>query len=196
MDFKSEDLIIFQTCYGTYKYKVLPFKLTNGLATYQQYINDILFDYFNDFYIAYLNNIIIYFKNELKYKEYIYKILQRLQKAGLQVNIKKLKFSIKCIKYLGFIISINGIKADLKKIVIISQWEPPQIVKGYSYFQVFATSTDALLRTIVGLLNLLPALLKKTGFSTLMLYISRPLISLKSGQFLLCYSPIFTQNGP
>ena len=58
-----------------YKYKVLPFGLINGLITYQWYINDILFDYLNNFYTAYLDNIIIYFKNELKYKKHIYKVL-------------------------------------------------------------------------------------------------------------------------
>jgi hypothetical protein len=58
-----------------YKYKVLPFKLINGLATYQRYINDILFNYFNNFYIAYLDDIIIYFKNKLKHKEYVCKVL-------------------------------------------------------------------------------------------------------------------------
>jgi len=58
-----------------YKYKVLPFRLTNGLVTYQRYINDILFNYLNDFYTAYLDNIIIYSKNKLEYKEYVYKVL-------------------------------------------------------------------------------------------------------------------------
>jgi hypothetical protein len=43
----------------------------------------VLFDYLNNFYIAYLDNIIIYSKNKLEYKEYIYKVLQRLCKAGL-----------------------------------------------------------------------------------------------------------------
>jgi len=33
--------------------------------------------------MAYLDNIIIYSKNKLEYKEYIYKVLQRLYKAGL-----------------------------------------------------------------------------------------------------------------
>jgi len=42
---------------------------------YQQYINNILFNYLNDFYTAYLDNIIIYSKNKLEYKEYIYKVL-------------------------------------------------------------------------------------------------------------------------
>ncbi|OCK91641.1 uncharacterized protein K441DRAFT_573513, partial [Cenococcum geophilum 1.58] len=63
-----------------------------------------LIDYLNNFYTAYLDNIIIYFKNKLEYKEYIYK-----------VNIKILEFSVKRIKYLGFIISINKIKANLEK---------------------------------------------------------------------------------
>ena len=75
MDPKLEDLTIFWTCYGIYKYKVLPFGLINGLTTYQQYMNDILFDYLNNFYIAYLDNIMIYSKNELEYKEHVYKVL-------------------------------------------------------------------------------------------------------------------------
>ena len=137
MDPRLEDLTIFQTYYGIYKCKVLPFGLTNGLATYQQYINNILFNYLDDFCTAYLNNIIIYSKNELEYKEYIHKVLQRLLKAGLQADIKKLKFSVKRTKYLGFIISMDGIKTDLEKTAAINQWTPPQTVKGVQLFLGF-----------------------------------------------------------
>jgi len=121
IDPRSKDLTIFRTRYGTYKYKVLPFRLTNGPAMYQRYINDILFNYLNDFYTAYLDNIMIYSKNKLEHEEHVHKVLQRLRKAGLQVNIKKLEFSVKYIKYLGFIISINGIKTDPEKTAIINQ---------------------------------------------------------------------------
>jgi len=58
-----------------YKYKVLPFGLTNGPAIYQQYINNVLFNYLNNFYTAYLDNIIIYSKNELEYKKHVCKVL-------------------------------------------------------------------------------------------------------------------------
>jgi len=58
-----------------YKYKVLPFRLTNRLAIYQRYINNVLFNYLNDFYMAYLDNIIIYSKNKLEHKEHVYKVL-------------------------------------------------------------------------------------------------------------------------
>jgi len=113
-----------------YKYKVLPFRLTNGLAIYQQYMNDILFNYLDNFCTAYLDDIMIYSKNEMEHEEHVYKVLQRLHKAGLQANIKKLEFSVKRIKYLGFIISMDGIKVDPDKTAIINQWEPPWTVKG------------------------------------------------------------------
>jgi len=58
-----------------YKYKVLPFRLTNRPAIYQRYINDVLFNYLNNFYTAYLDNIIIYSKNKLEYKEHVHKVL-------------------------------------------------------------------------------------------------------------------------
>ena len=45
----------------------MPFGLTNGPATYQRFINDVLFDYLNDFYTAYLNDILIYSENKLDY---------------------------------------------------------------------------------------------------------------------------------
>ena len=128
---------MFWTCYRIYKYKILPFGLTNGPATYQQYINDILFDYLDDFCIAYLDNIIIYSENELEYEEYVYKVLYWLYKAGLQADIKKLEFSVKCIKYLGFIISIDRIEADSEKTAVINQWEPLWTIKGVQSFLGF-----------------------------------------------------------
>ena len=82
-------------------------------------MNNVLFDYLNDFCTTYLNNIIIYLKDPLKYKCYIQKVLERLCKASLQVDIKKLEFNVTCIKFLSFIISTNGIKVNLEKVAII-----------------------------------------------------------------------------
>jgi Reverse transcriptase (RNA-dependent DNA polymerase) len=119
MDPISKDLITFYTYYRSYKYKVLPFKLINGLAIYQRYINDVLFNYLNKFYTVYLDNILIYLDNKLKYKVHIKKVLERLRNVGLQVDIKKCKFRVKRIKYLGFIVSTDRIKVDPKKVEVI-----------------------------------------------------------------------------
>ena len=83
MHLDSEELTTFQTRYRVYKCKVLWEGLTNGPATYQRYMNDILFDYLDVFCTAYLDNILIYSEDPLMHKEHVCKVLERLRKAGL-----------------------------------------------------------------------------------------------------------------
>ena len=137
MNPESEELIMFRTRYRSYKCKVLPFDLTNRPATYQRYMNDVLFDYLDDFCTAYLDDILIYSDNELDHDAHVYKVLQRLQDAGLQADIKKCEFSVKRTKYLGFIISTDGIEVDSEKISAVESWQPPKTVKGIQLFLGF-----------------------------------------------------------
>ena len=46
----NENFTTFVTSLKIYKYRMLLFELTNESVIYQQYINDILFEYLNDFY--------------------------------------------------------------------------------------------------------------------------------------------------
>jgi hypothetical protein len=137
MDPDSEELTTFRTRYGAYKCKVLPFGLTNGPATYQRYMNDILFDYLDVFCTAYLDDILIYSENELEHEEHVKKVLRRLREAGLQADIKKSEFSVKQTKYLGFIVGTNGIEVDPEKVEVVRSWQAPTTVKGVQSFLGF-----------------------------------------------------------
>jgi len=79
----------------------------------------LLFDCLNDFVTVFIDNILIYSINKAEYKLYVKKVLYRLRKAKLQTNIKKYKFYIKLTRFLKFIIEIDGIRIDPKKIFII-----------------------------------------------------------------------------
>src|SRR5436190_2181733 len=100
-------------------------------------MNDVLFDYLDDFCTAFLDDILIYSDNELEHEEQVRKVLQRLREAGLQTDIKKSEFSVKRTKYLGFIISADGIEADPEKTSVIDQWDPPRTVQGVQSFLGF-----------------------------------------------------------
>ncbi|KAI0992056.1 hypothetical protein K3495_g16130, partial [Podosphaera aphanis] len=137
MDPASEEYTTFRTRYGSYKSKVLPFGLTNGPATYQRFMNDVLFDYLDDFCTAYLDDILIYSPNNFEHEDHVRKVLQRLRDAGLQADINKCEFNVQRTKYLGFIISIDGIEVDPEKISVVKNWSYPSNVKGVQSFLGF-----------------------------------------------------------
>ena len=78
-----------------------------------------MFNYLDNFYTAYLDDILIYLDNELEYEQHVKKVLERLRYTSLQIDLKKCKFHVTRTKYLGFIVSTNGIEVNLDKISII-----------------------------------------------------------------------------
>jgi hypothetical protein len=67
------------------------------------------------------------------------KVLWRLHKAGLKLDIEKSEFAFSEIKYLGFIISAKkDIKIDPGKVEAIKKWEAPTTVKGVRSFIGFS----------------------------------------------------------
>ena len=74
----SEDLIIFITSLSAFKYKILPFDLINELMSYQQYINEVLFNFLNYFIQIYLDDILIYNKTCREHVNYIHSVLSKL----------------------------------------------------------------------------------------------------------------------
>ncbi|KAI9035588.1 reverse transcriptase family protein [Aspergillus affinis] len=76
-------------------------------------------------------------ENEQEHELHVRIVLERLQQAGLQVAIYKCKFHVTRTKYLGFIISTEGIEVDSAKIAAIVNWATPTTVKGVQSFLGF-----------------------------------------------------------
>ena len=74
----NEDFTIFIISLSTFKYKVLPFNLINELMSYQQYMNEVLFNFINYFVQVYFDDILIYSKIHKKYINYVCSVLKRL----------------------------------------------------------------------------------------------------------------------
>jgi len=70
------------------------FELTNKPAIFQRYVNNLFLDYLDQFITIFINNILVYSQNELEHQEHVIRVLNQLQKAGLQADIRKYKFYI------------------------------------------------------------------------------------------------------
>ena len=125
----EEQKITFRTRYGSYEYKVILFGLTNALILYQSLINDILREDFDKKIIIYLNNILIYLKIYRQYRKDVKGILNKLSDRELRLELKKYIFYKKEVQFLGYIINIEGIQINLKKIKAIIEQPIPINVK-------------------------------------------------------------------
>ena len=134
----SEDLTTFITALGSYKYRVLPFGLTNGPSTFQQYINDTLWDFLNDFCQAYLDDILVYSKTRTEHRIHVKQVLHRLREADLQVDIKKCEFDVSETAFLGVLVSGEGLRMDPQKVKAVLDWVQPTNLKEVQGFIGFA----------------------------------------------------------
>ena len=137
MHSNSENLTIFITSLNAFKYKVLSFNLINGSAFYQQYINEVLFNFFNHFVQVYLDDILIYSRTHREYIDHVHSVLKRLQEAGLQADIQKCKFHVQKTKFLRLILTTEELEVDLKKIEAIKNQPTPNNLKSTQNFLEF-----------------------------------------------------------
>ncbi len=122
MHFDSENYTIFIIMLEAYKLKMLSFELINDSILFQQYMNNVLWDFLNDFCQVYLNDILIYSKTQQEYKQHIKMILSRLQEADLQMNIWKCKFNVKEIIFLKVIVLEQDLHMNFIKVKVIVNW--------------------------------------------------------------------------
>jgi hypothetical protein len=107
---------------------MMPFNLINISTSFQVLINNIFREYLDIFVVAYLDDILIYSTNEKDHIKQVNLILKTLEKAGIRINEPKCTFHAKEIEFLDYIISLNGIKINPKKIQTIQNWPIPRNV--------------------------------------------------------------------
>ena len=115
----DEKKTTFLIKYDLYEYVVMFFDFCNVFETFQLYINDVFKKYLNDFCIVYLNDVLIYNNNKKNHIKHVRKILNKFYVVKLFLNINKCEFFVNVIKYFDFIIIIESVKMNSKKVQII-----------------------------------------------------------------------------
>ena len=91
---KEEDnyKIDLWTRYGHYKFFVVPFGLTNALATFMCLMNCVLCSYLNKFVIVFIDDMLTYSKNEEEHAKKLMIVLRLLRENQLYAKISKFSF--------------------------------------------------------------------------------------------------------
>ncbi len=123
-----------RTRYGSYEFMVMPFGLTNAPTTFCTLMNDIFREWLDDFVVVYIDDILIYSSSLEEHAEHLRKVFQRLRENKLYAKLKKCKFGVTEVDFLGHRITQEGLKMDDHKVKEILDWEPPKSVPALRSF--------------------------------------------------------------
>jgi len=95
-------------------------------SVFQRVMNQIFQKYLNKFVLIYLDDILIFSKTPEEHLQHIKMVLDTIRKERLSLKTKKCHFFQYEVKFLGHIISKNGIKPDPENVQAVSDWAEPQ----------------------------------------------------------------------
>lgn len=122
---EDEHKMTFKTHQGHYQFKVMPFWLTNALATFQCLMNHILQPFLRQFVLVFLDDILIYSATVEDHIEHLTKVMDQLRKHQFFLKQSKCSFGQSSLEYLGHIISNQGVSTDPRKVAAMLHWPAP-----------------------------------------------------------------------
>ena len=109
--------------WGVFVFKRLSMGLKNAAASFQRLVSTILDGLPGVF--TYLDDILLYHKDETTHKDVMKQVFARLQSNGLALNLKKCRFGLPEVDYLGYRVNGSGITPLPRKLEAIADYPTP-----------------------------------------------------------------------
>eukprot|EP00731_Ephydatia_muelleri_P022408 Em0014g999a len=123
------DKTAFCTTEGLYEFKVMPFGLCNAPATFQRLMDIVLTGLHWTGCLVYLDDINVLGRTFEEHLSNLGSEFSRIRDAGLKIKPEKCSFLKEIVKYLGHIVSKEGIAADPEKKQLLFIKDFAQIAK-------------------------------------------------------------------
>jgi hypothetical protein len=156
MDEDSIPLTAFSTPDGHYEYTRMPFGLKTAPATFQRMMNNVLRPHLESGKcLVFLDDVIIFAPNELEHNKRLQEVFDTLKRNKLRVNREKCKFLQTSVKFLGHILTKDGLQPCPDKISAINKFPLPNTVKEIksflglvSYYRKFIPNLSRIVKPI------------------------------------------------
>ncbi|CAL9016944.1 unnamed protein product [Prunus brigantina] len=112
----------------------MPFGLTNAPAAFMDMMNRIFRPYLDQFVIVFIDDILIYSKSQEEHEEHLRIVLQTLRENQLYAKLNKCEFWLRQVKFLGHVISNEGISVDSSKVEAVLNWSQPKNISEIRSF--------------------------------------------------------------
>lgn len=135
LDESSSLLTTFGTPFGRFKSNRMPFGIGPALEVFQEILNDAVTGLEGVF--ARADDLLVVGKGSTKevaqgdHDRNLQGLLTRCREKGIKLNSKKLKMGLEEVKYMGHMLTAEGLKADPEKITAITRWAPHRMLLGY-----------------------------------------------------------------
>src|SRR5437868_13581257 len=118
----------FSTHNGHYEFIRMAFGLKNAVAYFIYIKNKILGSLIGTVCEVFIDDILILGRDDNELLKNAFLVFSALERAGLTLNKAKIKFDLPEIKYVGMILTADGIKPNPDKVKSILELEPPQSI--------------------------------------------------------------------
>ncbi|KAK3101184.1 hypothetical protein FSP39_001606 [Pinctada imbricata] len=110
---------------GFYEYVRMPFGLANAPATYQRLMEDCFAGLNMEICFIYLDDLIVFSKTYEEQLDRLEKVFTRMREEGLKLSPSKCEFFKRRVKYIGHMVSENGVEPDPSKVEKVKSWPKP-----------------------------------------------------------------------
>ena len=130
----SQEKTAFTTNTGLYEFTVMPLGLCNAPATFQWLMENVLAGLARDKCLVYLDDILVIRQTFKEHLANLREVFSRLQRTGLKLKPTKCKLLQKEVDFLGHVVSHQGIGADPKKVMVVTEFLRPTDLRALRAF--------------------------------------------------------------
>ena len=129
---ESRPLTTFITPFGTFCFNILPFGISSAPELFQRRMGRLLEGLPG--VLCLMDDVIVFGSNQSKHDAHLTAELKRLEAAGVTLNPQKCAFGKQTLRFLGHVVSGEGILADPEKTSAIQAMPPPSSVSDLRRF--------------------------------------------------------------